>query len=119
MTDTPLETPDPRPTNPKALVCLVFGILTLAAIPVLTLLVAPCGFPLSLISGTVALLTARGASREIAQGDQKGAGLVKGGRIAAWLGLGVNFALMLLKLAMFIGLIALPLWAILQGNHPK
>ncbi len=119
MADLSAQTPDPRPTSVKAAFSLALGIITLAVLPVLTLLVAPCGFPLSLLFGAGALLSARSASREIAQGGQKGAGLVKGGRVCAWIGLVLNFCLMLVKLAMFIGLIALPLWAILQGNKIK
>ena len=116
LSSLPSET---RPTNSKAVISLVCGALTVSAIPILTLLVAPCGFPLALLSGITAIILGKRAQIEIDLTSQKGSGLVQGGLVTAWIGLLLNFALMLLKLGMFLVMFGLPIWAILQGSKPK
>jgi hypothetical protein len=115
-TALPAET---RPTNAKAVISLVCGILTVAAIPFVTVLVAPCGFPLAMLSGISAIVVGRRAGKEIFLSGEKGGRLARAGLITAWIGLGLNFALMLVKLGMFVVLIGLPIWAVLQGLKPR
>jgi hypothetical protein len=107
------------PTNPKAVISLVCGVITVAVVPFLTLLVAPCGFPLATLSGISAIILGSRARKEIVQSGEKGSGLAQGGLVTAWIGLALNFFLMLLKLGMFVVMFGLPLWAILQGSKPK
>ena len=119
MNDPAMPAPETRPTNTRAIISLICGIATLVVIPVVTLLFAPCGFPLALLSGLTAILTGRRARIELKNSGGQGDSLAKTGLLTAWIGLGLNFLLMLLKLAMFIGLIILPLWAILNGSSGK
>jgi len=105
--------------RPKAILSLVLGILTVTLIPVISLLVAPCGFPLSLISGISAIVIGNQARRITALPGASGAGLARAGVITGWIGLVLNFLIMLLKLAMFFGLILLPILAIWMGTKPK
>ena len=113
---------EPPPAHPKAILSLVLGTLTVTLIPVISLLVAPCGFPLSLLCGITAVIVGNQAKRITAlTGPQAvgGAGLARAGVITGWIGLVLNFLIMLLKLAMFVVLILLPIYAIWQGAKPK
>jgi hypothetical protein len=109
-------------SHSKATLSLILGLLTVTLIPVISLLAAPCGFPLSLLSGITAIVVGGQANHAIAlRGAQGagGAGQARAGVIAGWIGLVLNFLIMMLKLAMFIGLIALPIAAIYFGTKPK
>ena len=109
-----------RPSAPpKAILSLVLGILTVTLIPIISLLVAPCGFPLSLMSGIAAVVTGTQVKRITTLPGISGAGMARAGVITGWIGLVLNFLIMLLKLAMFIGLILLPILAIWMGTKPK
>jgi hypothetical protein len=119
MTLLSSSTSDHRPTNSKAVISLDCGILTVSFIPILTLLVAPCGFPLAMLSGISAIVVGNRSRKEIVLNGEKGSRLVQGGLATAWIGLVLNFLLMLLKLSMFVVMFGLPLWAILQGSQPK
>jgi hypothetical protein len=70
-------------TNPKAVLSVVLGIVVIVAIPFLSLLFAPCGFPTALLIGITAIVSGRHAQKEIVKGGGVGEGtaLAKAGII--------------------------------------
>jgi|GEM_PF-6121442 len=98
----------------KAFISLVAGIAVVSAIPVLTLLVAPCGFPLSLVAGITAIVLGRQARKEPGASETS-LKQARAGMICGWIGLGLNTLFMLVKLAMFVLLILLPALALFNN----
>jgi hypothetical protein len=110
MTDLPAQ----RASSPRAALSLVLGIASVTLIPVLTALVAPCGFPLAMLSGISAVALGRKSKRE----NQGSAGLATGGIVTGWVGIAANTLIMLVKLAMFVVIWLLPLLALWFGVKP-
>jgi hypothetical protein len=103
--------------NSKAVLSVVLGVAAAAAIPFLSLLFAPCGFPTALLVGITAIVTGRRAQTEIAAGGGEGEKLAKTGIACGWIGLGVNSVIMLFKLGLFILMFILPILALMQGSQ--
>ena len=107
-----LNQPAPQTVSPRAVLSLVLGLVTLLAIPFLSMLAAPCGFPLALVTGISAILTGVKEKKDaVAHGNGRGS-WAAAGVITGWAGIAVNTVVMLIKLAMFVVLIAIPLLAI-------
>jgi hypothetical protein len=103
--------------NKISIFSLVLGVLTACVVPILTLIVAPCGFPTALVFGIAAILTGSRARKEIAVNGEAGVGMANTGIVIGGIGLVINTFAMLLKLGMFVGIIVLPILAILHGNQ--
>jgi hypothetical protein len=98
----------------KAIVSLILGIATLALVPVLSFLFAPCGFPTALLVGISAITLGRAAKRE-APGNQ----IASAGVVTAWIGIVINTLIMFLKLSMFVVMFVLPIFALTQAGKIK
>jgi hypothetical protein len=106
-------------TNPNAILSLVLGIVTLAVIPFLSLLVAPCGFPLSLVTGISAIILGGKGKKETGLIGYKKNGLASAGILTGWLGIAINTVVMLIKLAMFVVIFGIPFLAIIYAGKAR
>ena len=104
-----------KPVSPNAVISLVLGLATLALIPFLSLVSAPCGFPLSLLTGISAIIIGGKGKKEIPGGGR----LAAAGILTGWAGIAVNTLLMLLKLAMFVVIIIIPILVILHAGKAR
>jgi hypothetical protein len=102
----------------RATFSFICGVAVVTAIPIISFLVAPCGFPLSLATGITAVILGR-RSLKAPEASEKSLKLAHSGVLCGWIGLGLNTCIMLIKLAMFVILIILPLIAIWNGAHSK
>jgi hypothetical protein len=103
----------------KAALCLVLGIATLTIIPVISLITAPCGFPLALVAGISAVTIGRRAKMELFAHGEAASGMISAGVITSWIGMVLNTLIMLLKLSMFVAMFVLPIIAISHGANQK
>jgi hypothetical protein len=105
-------------TDRRAIFSLITGILVVTIIPVISFLIAPCGFPLSLISGITAVVLGRRSLKEPAASinSQK---MARAGVICGWVGMVLNTIIMLIKLAMFIALAGLVIGGIFGITNSK
>jgi len=111
MIDTPVQ----KTARPNAVISLVLGLATLALIPFLSLLSAPCGFPLSLLTGISAIIIGGKGKKETSGSGR----LAAAGILTGWAGIAVNTLVMLIKLAMFVVLIALPILAVIHFGKAR
>ena len=102
----------------RAIFSLICGILVVTVIPVISFLIAPCGFPLSLVSGITAVVLGRRSLKEqsASTNSQK---MARAGVICGWVGMVLNTIIMLIKLAMFIALAGLVIGAIFGVTNSK
>lgn len=105
-------------TNSRAVFSLLAGIAVVTVIPVISFLVAPCGFPLSLAAGISAVVLGRRSMKETNQAGD-GLKLARAGVVCGWVGMVLNTIIMLLKLGMFVIMFVLPAVAILNGVQSK
>jgi hypothetical protein len=101
-------------SNGRANFSLLAGIAVVTVIPVISFLVAPCGFPLALVLGISAIVVGRRSQKEAGQTDNA-LKLARRGVTCGWIGLALNTIIMLIKLAMFVVMIVLPAIAIFYG----
>jgi hypothetical protein len=105
-------------TNSKAVFSLFTGIAVVTVIPVISFLIAPCGFPLALIAGISAVTLGRRSLLETGL-TENGIKMARTGVVCGWVGIALNTVIMLIKLAMFVILFVLPAIAIFNGIQSK
>jgi hypothetical protein len=98
----------------RAVFSLLAGIAVVTAVPVVSLLFAPCGFPLALVTAISAIILGR-RTMNLNDLDEQSLKYARTGVVCGWVGLGVNTVIMLIKLAMFFVMFILPILAILNG----
>jgi hypothetical protein len=103
--------PDLPAGSARAALSLTLGIAAVTLIPVLTALVAPCGFPVAMLSGISAVLLGRRSKKE----NPGSPGVSTAGIVTGWVGIVANTLIMLVKLAMFVIIWVLPILAIWLG----
>jgi hypothetical protein len=114
-----IDSPAQKIASPNAYLSLVFGLATLVVIPFISLLIAPCGFPLSLLSGILAISLGGKVKREAALAGNESSKMATAGIWTGWIGMAVNTVLMLIKLAMFVVIIIIPLLLIIHGGNKR
>lgn len=107
------EIPAPRTSSPRAVLSLVLGIAVVTLVPLLTALVAPCGFPVAMLGGITAVALGKRGKKE----TQGSSGLATAGIVTGWVGIVANTLIMLVKLAMFVVIWLLPLLAVWFGTR--
>jgi hypothetical protein len=102
----------------RAIFSFICGVAVVTAIPIISLLLAPCGFPLSLAAGITAVVLGKRSLNEPGA-NEKSLKLAHSAVLCGWIGLGMNTLIMLIKLAMFVIIFILPAFAIWNGTHSK
>ena len=114
-----IETPAQKVANPSAYLSLVLGLATLIIIPFISLLIAPCGFPLSLLCGILAINLGGKVKRQALLAGAEGNKMAAAGIWTGWIGIAVNTVVMLIKLAMFVLMILIPLLVIIHTGKTR
>jgi hypothetical protein len=114
-----IDSPAQKIAGPNAYLSLVFGLVTLIVFPFVSLIIAPCGFPLSLLSGILAISLGGKVKREAASAGNEGSKMAATGIWTGWIGIAVNTVFMLIKLAMFVVIFIIPLVAIIHAGNTR